>query len=53
MSNSEWAFVKGRGTHCFLPTPLIVGATPSEVSLLFVTADGSIQDGGCFVSQEP
>lgn len=45
MSNTGWTFVKGRGTHCFLPTPLIVGAKPSEISL-FVTADGSIQDGG-------
>ena len=47
MYNSGWAFVKRRDTHCFLPTPLIV------VSLIFVTVAGSIQDGDCFISQEP
>lgn len=46
MSNTGWAFVKGRSMFCFLPTALVVGAKPSELCLLFVIVTGSIQDGG-------
>ena len=53
VSSTGWAFMKGGGTRCFLPTPLVVGAKPSELSLLFVTAAGSIQDGGLQKSGTP